>query len=240
MSKQLTHFLSIPLHNSPTLKSRLSQFRSEILQADPSIPTDAIRDVKTIHLTIGVMSLHSKEQLDKAVEALQSLHSLRGMVLPSEPLYIRLEGLACMRGHSPSEAGVVYAVPEGDDVAKLQEYANRIYKYFVQQNLIQEKKRNYLDQSDDVLLHATLLNTVYATRKGRRNLTSGQKTISKQNGSGSSRHVAPSIDATAMLEKYKDFVFMDSQQVEHLHICRMGELKGHEGGGYMSIASIQL
>ncbi|PLB54974.1 hypothetical protein P170DRAFT_432501 [Aspergillus steynii IBT 23096] len=85
---QLTHFLCLPLVNStslPQLESSLAAFKAEIPRAtthqgqdqsaepQPLIPDAAIRPVGTLHLTLGVMSLPSKERLDEAIGLLQSL-----------------------------------------------------------------------------------------------------------------------------------------------------------------------
>ncbi|KAK1138588.1 hypothetical protein N8T08_002382 [Aspergillus melleus] len=87
---QLTHFLCLPLVNStslPQLESSLAAFKADIPPAttphhaqpqaqdptQPLIPDAAIRPVGTLHLTLGVMSLPSKERLDAAIHLLQSL-----------------------------------------------------------------------------------------------------------------------------------------------------------------------
>ncbi|KAI9038914.1 uncharacterized protein KD926_010128 [Aspergillus affinis] len=87
---QLTHFLCLPLVNStslPQLESSLAAFKADIPPAttshqgeaqsqdptQPLIPDAAIRPVGTLHLTLGVMSLPSKERLDAAIQHLQSL-----------------------------------------------------------------------------------------------------------------------------------------------------------------------
>lgn len=89
----LTHFLCLPLVNStslPQLESSLEAFKAAIPAcAEPEkhahphqhphpsarslIPDGAVRPVGTLHLTLGVMSLPSKERLD---EALRFFHSL--------------------------------------------------------------------------------------------------------------------------------------------------------------------
>ncbi|OJJ44057.1 hypothetical protein ASPZODRAFT_135501 [Penicilliopsis zonata CBS 506.65] len=87
-----THFLCLPLVNSvslPQLESSLATFRSAIPlcpekeQEDatnsafqpfqPLIPNGALRPVGTLHLTLGVMSLPTKERQDEAFKFFQSL-----------------------------------------------------------------------------------------------------------------------------------------------------------------------
>ncbi|EYE99848.1 uncharacterized protein EURHEDRAFT_407848 [Aspergillus ruber CBS 135680] len=92
---QLTHFLCLPLVNSislPQLESSLATFRAAIPaspaqqkqgqygsqqasidQGRPLIPNSALRPVGTLHLTLGVMSLPSKERFEEALKFFQSL-----------------------------------------------------------------------------------------------------------------------------------------------------------------------
>lgn len=95
---QLTHFLCIPLVNStslPQLETSLASFKSTIpscpvkaqnVQVEnneqttnrgptyPLIPDSALRPVGTLHLTLGVMSLPTKERLDEAIRFFHSLN----------------------------------------------------------------------------------------------------------------------------------------------------------------------
>lgn len=96
---QLTHFLCLPLVNSmslPQLEASFATFKADIPpashgqnqtqpQPQPLIPDAAIRPVGTLHLTLGVMSLPSKERLDEAIRFLQSL-DLVTMVREAETL----------------------------------------------------------------------------------------------------------------------------------------------------------
>ncbi|KAG5298281.1 nitrositive-stress induced transcript [Histoplasma ohiense] len=89
---RLTHFLCLPLVNStsiPQLVSSLAEFRDSIplvpppvsalvaasaqLPHTPLFPNGALRPLGTLHLTLGVMSLPTKERLE---EALAFFHSL--------------------------------------------------------------------------------------------------------------------------------------------------------------------
>ncbi|BAE58249.1 AKAP7 2'5' RNA ligase-like domain-containing protein [Aspergillus flavus] len=80
----LTHFLCLPLVNStslPQLESSLAVFKASIPRRTlrygapepPLIPDGALRPVGTLHLTLGVMSLPTKERLNEAIEFFQSL-----------------------------------------------------------------------------------------------------------------------------------------------------------------------
>jgi activating signal cointegrator complex subunit 1 len=85
----LTHFLCLPLVNSVSisqLENSIKEFKSAHVsdpgtsefndQTNPShlgLPEKAFRPLGTLHLTLGVMSLHSKERLEQATSLLQSL-----------------------------------------------------------------------------------------------------------------------------------------------------------------------
>lgn len=89
----ITHFLCLPLVNLtsiPQLEASIAAFKKEnppvpvadLLQRNgqpsadasrPLIPDGAIRPLGTLHLTLGVMSLPSKERLDAASSFLRSL-----------------------------------------------------------------------------------------------------------------------------------------------------------------------
>ncbi|OAX77991.1 hypothetical protein ACJ72_07702 [Emergomyces africanus] len=89
---RLTHFLCLPLVNSasiPQLVSSLAKFRDSIplvlppvstrvaasaqLPHVPLFPDGALRPLGTLHLTLGVMSLPTKERLEEALEFLRAL-----------------------------------------------------------------------------------------------------------------------------------------------------------------------
>lgn len=90
----LTHFLCLPLVNLvslPQLESSLAIFKqaiplcpqkeneSALKPLRPLIPDGALRPLGTLHLTLGVMSLGTKERLDEAIEFLQELDLVQMM-----------------------------------------------------------------------------------------------------------------------------------------------------------------
>ncbi|OJD20853.1 hypothetical protein ACJ73_07811 [Blastomyces percursus] len=99
---RLTHFLCLPLVNPtsiPQLASSLSEFRDSIPLVPPPVsarvkasaqlpdtllfPDRALRPLGTLHLTLGVMSLLTKERLEEALAFLQSL-DLESMLRDAE------------------------------------------------------------------------------------------------------------------------------------------------------------
>lgn len=106
---QLTHFLCLPLVNSislPQLESSLAAFKAAIPslphdqnearykvlgeKRNPLIPDGALRPLGTLHLTLGVMSLPTKERLEEALEYFQSL-DLAAMMREAENKAERLQ-----------------------------------------------------------------------------------------------------------------------------------------------------
>lgn len=187
------------------------------------MPTKAIRPVGTLHLTLGVMSLPQKESVDKAVELLKTLaprqiaaairvpdsSSARLPEAPDGmqtstgsvqlPLSVTLRGL-----HSPqsaSKATVLYASPADDD-GTLYKFCEQLRQPFREAGLITEER--------PLLLHATIVNTIYVGGRGSRG----------------KRHT---IDAKSMLDRYSDFVWMENVPIETAAICRMGAKKLDDG-----------
>lgn len=220
---RLTHFLCLPLVTAasrPQLQANLKSFRAEVTQATArnpdGIPDRAVRPVGTLHLTLGVMSLGTPARVEAALTLLRSL-DLRGQMPAREtqaaagasarpaPVSVTLRGLETM--HDPASTSVLYAAPASEDGA-LYDFCRGLREAFEAAGLLVADTR-------PLLLHATLVNTVYV--EGR--------------GSGNRRRRAPKLtfDAREMLQKYEAVEWMRDVRVETVAICRMGA-KGVEGG----------
>jgi len=202
---KLSHFLCIPVVTPASrqqLQQSLDAFRtSETTKStsssgtpSTSIPEKAVRPLGTLHLTLGVLSLLSQERIDSAVALLHSLdlqqllassHQHPGVAgksqggLESElgaagDLKITLKGLTSM--HDPSKTSVLYTSPVDSDL-KLLNFCQRLKDVFTDADLLVRESR-------PLLLHATIVNTVYV-RRG--------KSVSKL-----------TIDAREVLERYKE------------------------------------
>lgn len=238
-----THFLCIPLvtpSSRPQLSKIITAFRSDV--CNPSgyaIPEDAVRPVGTLHLTLGVFSFaqngNGNAGLERAVELLRNIKlrdiwarvSSRVPAMPGtegnsdargkgvddngsgsnengegSELRITLRGLQSMQ--APSKAAVLYAPPI-DPMGRLQAFCEEVRRRFLQAELMTDDKR-------PLLLHATIVNTVYV-RGG-----SGRK------GKGGSRGKWErlTLDATDVLDRYEDEVWMEDVKVESVAICKMG------------------
>lgn len=241
----LTHFLCIPLvtpTSRPQLSASLASFRDDVTSATDvggfELPAEAVRPVGTLHLTLGMMSFPRSEGLSRAVELLQSLQpreTLAGLERPVMPgaavsgeegegqgqqkttprVLLTLRGLHAMQ--KPEKTTVLFA-PPSDPEGLLQQFAERIKAAFADAQLLVPDDR-------PLLLHATLVNTVYV--RGGRNGPKGK-------GRKWERNVIR--DAQAMMDRYEDQVWMDKVPLEKIAICRMGAKPVEEDGVAVDVA----
>ena len=220
---KLTHFLCIPLvtpHSRPQLQASLSKFRAEANSAErtlnhaETIPQKAIRPPGTIHLTIGVMSLPTPERVKSAVTLLKSLDLKKLLDQSSSPatrgaeLRVTLRGLTTMSRQKPSETSMLYSPPTDED-GRLQSFGQKLWEIF--------KDAGYLvNESRPLLLHATIVNTVYVPN-------------AMEKGTHGRNRARLMIDARDFIEMYEDFTWMRDVRVEKIAVCQMGEKKV-EGG----------
>jgi activating signal cointegrator complex subunit 1 len=117
---------------------------------------------------------------------------------------------------SPAKSSVLYAPPADKD-GILYSFCEKVRRAFLDAEIMAEEGR-------PLLLHATVLNTIYV--KGGRASRGGGSGRRGRHGAGSSRLV---IDATEILDRYEDFVWMEDLVVEKIAICRMGAKKVEDG-----------
>lgn len=186
----LTHFLCFPVVNDGSraqLESALKVFGDDV-ERKGLVPLKAIRPVGTLHLTLGVMSLDEKG-LDSAGRYLEDL-DLRGVLRDAMaakrenaseeggvalepaistdatrlgqsrdgPLSIDLKGLLPMQ--QAHKTSVLYAEPL-DSSSRLYPFALALRDLFTDKGFLVKFKRA-------LILHATVVNTVYAKPEGRR------------------------------------------------------------------------
>ncbi|TQN66468.1 hypothetical protein CSHISOI_08956 [Colletotrichum shisoi] len=224
-----THFLCIPLvtpASRPQLSKSLAAFKADVTSQDSfAIPVDAVRPLGTLHLTLGVMSFPNNEGVGKAIEVLKALKprdilasikplsSVTRLAAPAQAsnasnapplssLNITLRGLHCMKSGlkaDPSKASVLYAPPA---------YSEGIFQTFCEKIRTVFEEAEVMGKDDrGLLLHATVINTIYV--KGARGKKGSKLTI----------------DATDILERYEDYIWMEDVSVEKIAICRMGAKK---------------
>jgi activating signal cointegrator complex subunit 1 len=134
----LTHFLCLPLVNSGSilqLESSLAAFKKAHLsgpgstpqtsnyQADTfrlGLPSSAFRPLGTLHLTLGVMSLPTKERLDQALSFFQSL-DLAGVMSEAEQVSAHAQQDSTHNQSSPFTVSLesLHALPRGKEATVL-------------------------------------------------------------------------------------------------------------------------
>ncbi|KZF19944.1 hypothetical protein L228DRAFT_270711 [Xylona heveae TC161] len=119
------------------------------------------------------------------------------------PLNISLRSLVSM--HDPKKTSILYAQPV-DASDRLLPFCRQLKEKFVEAGFLVPDTR-------PLLLHATMLNTVYVPAV--RQKTTGDRGHGK-------RKAKLTVDATKLLEKYKDFSWADDFKLEEVAICEMG------------------
>lgn len=137
-----------------------SKMSSLLLKTDHGIEESIFIKPATLHLTVLMLKLWSKERVAAAAEVLKGVNSMLQEALDHRPVAVRLSGVECMKG-SPSKAHVLYArVEEADQENRLIRACKVIKDAFMEAGLVSEKDRN-----QELKLHATLMNTSHRKRK---------------------------------------------------------------------------
>ncbi|KKA28766.1 hypothetical protein TD95_005397 [Thielaviopsis punctulata] len=216
-----THFLCIPLVtpiSQPQLQTSLSSFRDALLTnplLSSSIPLDAVRPLGTLHLTLGVMALPTPAAVSRALAVLSGLRpreilaSLRGTRgTPTGGLALSLAGLKSMQ-MDVKQCSVLYAEPR-DGEGVVQGFCERVRAEFVRAGVVQEDGRG-------LLLHATIVNTVYVPGQGR----------------GKKKRLV--MDAEEAVQLFEGQEWCVDVPVDRIAICQMGAKKvaGVKGEEYV-------
>ncbi|GAA5915795.1 hypothetical protein JCM5296_003564 [Sporobolomyces johnsonii] len=226
----VTHFLALNLV-TPSSRPQLLTSLAELKDAMEDIPDVSPRPVGTLHLTLGVMSLRTREEIEQAAEHLRSL-DLLGMLnaLPpsssspdsadAEPLpstsasngalTLTLASLVPM--HKPSSTSVLYVDPR-DPTSRLEPFCAALRASFTQAG-------HLLPETRPLKLHGTVVNTnsSASSRRGR-GRGKGTGKCARGGGGGGRRH---KFDATQLVERFRDKVWADGVEIDKVAICRMG------------------
>ena len=247
----LTHFLCLPLINEasrPHLRASLQRLTADLLNSnvltDIPNPEKAIRPLGTLHLTLGVMSLTAPEKLAGAMSLLREMDvqqlmsttqgagapesmsttqavSEMATASPAGPLTISLRSLASM--HTPAKTSVLYSVPV-DQTGRLQVFAGNVRQAFETAGFIAQEDR-------PLLLHATMVNTIYAAERKGRGGGRGRGRGGKSNvGKGRNRGKL-TFDAVDIIERYSGFDFAKGIELDKIAICKMGAQKTMDADG---------
>ncbi|KAF2100104.1 hypothetical protein NA57DRAFT_56030 [Rhizodiscina lignyota] len=130
--------------------------------------------------------------------------------------------------HPARKTSILYAGPD-DPSGLLLPLCKHLRTLFTDAGLMVKDDRQ-------LKLHATVLNTIYVKRSSR----------DRSSGHGPNARAPLRVDATALLELYKDFVWADGVRIEKIAICKMGAKKTFDAAGnivdeaYEEVASIPL
>lgn len=141
------------------------------------------------------------------------------------PLEVSIAGLKSM--HNPSKTSILYTSPF-DPTSRLQHFATALRDAFTSKSLLAPDNR-------PLLLHATIVNTLYAKTKGHVKVT----------GHGKNNRGVGKMDARALLEDFEAFEWAKDFRIERVSICQMGAKKEVVNGivvdeEYVEVASVPL
>ncbi|RVD87071.1 uncharacterized protein DFL_005318 [Arthrobotrys flagrans] len=260
-SKSPTHFLCLPLHGSyyqtlppahSSLKTALKQFTIDETNPETGldekfiIPPDAIRPFDTLHLTLGVMTLSTEEEIENAISTLKNLDLSQFLPPPvsgeDKKLYVDLKGLEPFLNSKSGVTGcrVVFLPPKdasSSSQTRLLQFSEALRSHLIEKGILTSENRQ-------LKLHATVINTVYCKRI--KPALDSRNTGKRDRNTRSNKTGRVEFDATEILEKHKDHVWAEGLEIDRVQICKMGAKKGREvvmddgmvevvGGGYESI-----
>ncbi|KAL2117120.1 hypothetical protein VTJ04DRAFT_9288 [Mycothermus thermophilus] len=138
---------------------------------------------------------------------------------PQKPR-ITLRGLHSIQ--SPSAASVLYAPPL-DPTGALQTFCESLRRPFLDAGLM-------LDEDRPLLLHATLVNTIYVRNSNSKNNNRGGnrgrgRGGGRGGGGGGRGGDRLTLDARGILDRYEDHVWIEDLEVDKVAICKMGAKK---------------
>ncbi|KAK5711117.1 hypothetical protein LTR15_012602 [Elasticomyces elasticus] len=168
------------------------------------------------------------------------------------PLSIDLKGLVSM--HDPQNTSILYSAPE-DRSNRLYPFCQAVQKHFADAELLVPDDR-------PLKLHATIVNTIYAKGKKKPPMRqrdreeaaeadeagqgAGDGQDNRSQGHGPRANAPLKIDATALLERYQNFMWAENVALDRVAICEMGAKKIMDAEGrvlneeYTEVASVQL
>lgn len=192
------------------------------------VPPGAIRPVGTIHFTLGVMHLPTPSDVERAVAFMQSLDLAAlapGGPASQPPLTIDLVNLKPLP--SSPKATVLFIEPAaGASRDRLQRLAQEVKDAFVKAEptpLMMEEKKG----REEVLLHATVVNTIYA-RKGGKNRMGREKVsmdVRGLIGRGEGEEMGGQERGAKVERSWGDMVWAKGVELGRLCICEMGAKK---------------
>ncbi|KAI8145530.1 kinase A anchor protein [Fennellomyces sp. T-0311] len=219
-----THFLSLPIASTFATR-KLEEFQSSILSStfksdglEPSIMVSPAN----IHITLGVLKLLHKSDVDRAVRFLkEECPKVIRENMVGRGLSVHLRNIAIMQSNpekKKANAHVLYIEPneENQDQQPLRKLCLALIDKMVQAGLMVPDDRPLKASGDVRVTHVTLINTANRSGKDRKRQAFDARPILKQ---------FPHLDlGTVPLDK--------------LHLMKMG--RTGKGGTYESQGSIPI
>ncbi|CAO3639335.1 unnamed protein product [Cunninghamella echinulata] len=236
-----SHFLSIPIV-SPSIKQAYSTLLNTPLFS--SLDPQTLIQQDNLHITLGVMSLNTTNEIDQATALLRDkcLPLIQSYQTSSAPLSIDLNQLDIMQCN-PKNAHVLYVqVKDNSHKNTLYQLCNDINQIMIDNGLMEKENR-------PLKLHVTLINTIYGKKRSNEvaNNNNQKEVVNNKsiNSMGSNnnkekdnhykdnnkkRHFISrrskqnkriSFDATSILDTYGD-IHLGSFTLDTLHLMKMG------------------
>ncbi|TEB20642.1 hypothetical protein C9890_0034 [Perkinsus sp. BL_2016] len=246
---KFTHFICLPLINSPEVESSLSSLADQI--TDPGFRC-AVVSPKKLHFTLAMLKLENHSDFAKVKSILQSYSGY----LSNNPLVIDLKGIGTMDDAHPENLRVAYTGVQGGDGPEgwrtmIGRIANGLFEKLSSQGLLDSKQpRSYYNGTTGTL-HATIVNTKYAARLVPGELTSSDSEaeardkISRQEwtpGLTTGTKNMKGLDGRQFLTQFRDFYF-GSVKVNEIRLCSLVEVPGvvkDPNGFYQTLLAIRL
>jgi len=159
-----THFLCLPL-NYDEIMTNVTKFQGEIIQESEKNPIEGfdasiILPPQQLHLTILMLKLYTKKQIEKVKQILEELKPQIYDTVDTRSLVVNLKGLEIMND-DPSQVDVLYVqILETDRGGRLAKMTKFIVDKFKSYGLANE------EQDRNVKLHATVLNSRFRKQEG--------------------------------------------------------------------------
>lgn len=197
-----THFLSISFATDE-IKRNFSLFRDEI-RSNPEtshLHESMVQLPEKLHITISMLVLNDDDKSEAiAFDYLKRCKSsIIDNVLQGQPLILKVAGVEIFANSKPNAVNVVFAKVESE---MLQEIANKMARFFESVGLVKQEREN-------IALHLTLLNTKLY-KNGEDGDADDSRIIKRK-----------PFDATAILQRYKDFHF-GTLTVKEIHVSKLG------------------
>ncbi|KAK7047348.1 hypothetical protein VNI00_006579 [Paramarasmius palmivorus] len=182
VSVRPTHFLSLPLGQYPSLRTKVKTFQDELVNTssnaiaglDPSI----IINPRRLHLTLGVMALQAEQSTSgsdpgKTVQtALELLRSIQPRLVNEGALQVPLQRLGAFE--SKKGARVLWVSPD-EEARQGESLEDRTHRERLMRvcNLVHRtfKDAGYITDTRPLKLHCTIVNTSHRKPSSKRHLS---------------------------------------------------------------------